>query len=186
MMTSKNNSDRAYPYVKKHGRLKSRPRIVSPRTIVIHHTGGGTITGAEDTLKRRGLGYHYMIDGDGTVVEYVPPSRRCAHAYRNNTGTIGIAYVGGGDFGACNEGQYISLIELCRDIKKEYPTVKNVTGHKHIDPRGWKIDPRWSGEPPNGVDWDIDMKWMLHIRDKTGLHVIWHPSRRNKDGTAKY
>jgi len=185
-MKTEVDNTKEYSFYKKHGYLKARWRAVDPHTIILHHTGGGTLVGAEETLKKRGLGYHYMIDGDGTVVEYGRPNQHMSHSYRNNSGTVGISYVGGGDFGACNEGQYISMIALIRDIAKEYPSIKNVTGHKHIDPRGWKIDPRWSGEPPNGVDWDVDMKWMLHIKEKTGLNIIWHKNRRNKDGSAKY
>jgi N-acetyl-anhydromuramyl-L-alanine amidase AmpD len=164
-------NEKRYTHVKKHGYLNSRRRIVSPHTIILHHTGGGTLTGAEVTLKKRGLAYHYMVDTDGSVIEYVPPSRRCAHAYRDNTGTVGISFVGGGRFGPCNEGQYISMIALIQDIAAEYPTIKYVTGHKHSDPRGWKIDPRWEGEPKDGVDWDIDRKWMQLIEKKTGLKL---------------
>ena len=179
-------TNKAYPFLKKHHFLRSSFTSIPPKTIVLHHTGGSSIVGAEETLKKRRLGYHYMIDGDGTVIEYASPSRRMSHAYRNNTGTIGVSFVGGGRFGACNKEQYTSIIELIKDIKREYPSVVAFTGHKHIDPRGWKIDPRWSGEPPDGIDWDIDKKWMLHIKEQTGLEVIWRKPRRNKDGTAKY
>jgi N-acetyl-anhydromuramyl-L-alanine amidase AmpD len=171
------DKDRAYTFVRKHGYLKSRTRRRGdshqlPTTIILHHTGGGTIAGAEITLKNKGLGYHYMIDGDGSVIEYAKPDRYMSHAYRNNHNTIGISFVGGGKYGACNQAQYVSIIELCRDIMKEYPSVKYLTGHKHVDPRGWKIDPRWSGEPENGVNWDIDYRWMDHLREKTKLELI--------------
>jgi N-acetyl-anhydromuramyl-L-alanine amidase AmpD len=122
-----------------------------------------------------------MVDDDGTVIEYVPPNRRCSHAYRNNTGTIGISFVGGGRYGPCNSGQYGAIIELCKDLAQKYPSIVDITGHKHVDPRGWKIDPRFAGEPPNGIDWKVDRKWMLHIAEETGLTPFFSKrSRKNK------
>jgi len=155
--------------IKKHNMFKSRIRLRRPTTVILHHTAGGSISGAESALKSRGLGYHYMIDKDGTVVEYVPTNRRCSHAYRNNTGTVGISYVGGGKFGPINDSQQKALKELLVHIRKLDPKIKNLTGHKHVDPRGWKIDPRWPGEPRDGVNWTIDKEFMEQLAMDTGM-----------------
>jgi N-acetyl-anhydromuramyl-L-alanine amidase AmpD len=154
--------------VQKYGILRSKRRFVRPHTVVLHHTAGGTVSGAVSALKNRGLAYHYIINKKGTVYEYAPPSRYTAHAYKANRGTIGVSLVGGGKYGPATDLQIDSIIQLCKIIKQDYPTVKSITGHKSIDPRGdrWrsaKIDPRFPGEPANGIDNKIDVKYMTRI-----------------------
>jgi N-acetyl-anhydromuramyl-L-alanine amidase AmpD len=154
---------------KRHGLLKSRPRLVRAHTVILHHTAGGTLGGAESTLEARGLAYHYMIDKAGGIYEYVPPNRRAAHAYKRNTGTIGIAYIGGGRYGPINPAQLSALEQLLTHLNDTIPTLEYLTGHKHADPRGWKIDPRFPGEPENGVDYKIDRKYMYALAKVSGL-----------------
>lgn len=169
--------------IKKHGMLNSYRRVVKPKTIVIHHTAGGNLSGAESALRSRGLGYHYMIDKDGTCYEYGPPSRKMYHAYKRNTGTIGISYVGGRTpDDAINPQQYQALIDLIKYIKGIVPTLTEVTGHKHIDPRTkssrWpaKPDPYWPGDTHKGYvdghNWDNDSYHMNRIADLTGLKFV--------------
>lgn len=156
------------------------PRLISPHTIIIHHTAGGNLSGAESALKSRGLAYHYMIDKDGTVYEYAKPSRRTYHAYKRATGTVGISYVGGrtaADF--INEAQMASLEELIVKLKREYPTIKKLSGHKHMDPRTkssrwpYKVDPYWPGDTPNGYvdghNWKNDRYHMDRLCKLSGL-----------------
>lgn len=154
--------------IKRHGELKSRPRIMSPHTAILHHTAGSSVGGAVAALKNRGLAYHYILDRKGKIYEFVPPMRRASHAYKRNTGTIGISFVGGGKFGYTTALQVKAAIKLLIHLKVQY-NIKYVTGHKHVDPRGWKIDPRFEGEPENGVDWNIDARHMSAIAEATGL-----------------
>jgi N-acetyl-anhydromuramyl-L-alanine amidase AmpD len=157
---------------KKHGILHYGSRFRDPKRIILHHTAGGSLSGAEVTLRSRKLGYHYMIDKDGHAYEYAHPDSHMSHAYRNNSATVGISIVGGGKFGPCNPLQFQAIIDVCNHVKAECPSVKEITGHKHVDPRGWKIDPRWPGEPELGIDWDIDAQYMEKIADATGLEFI--------------
>ena len=157
--------------VKRHGVFKNRPRLRGAYMLVLHHTAGGTLSGAVSTLKKRGLGYHYLVDKDGTIYEYVPPHRRCSHAYRANTGTVGASFVGGGRFGECNDKQLEAFIFLGRFLKQKHG-LTHVSGHKHVDSRGWKIDPRFAGEPANGVNWNADAAMMQHIASETGLKFL--------------
>jgi N-acetyl-anhydromuramyl-L-alanine amidase AmpD len=158
--------------IEKHGLLHYSSRFRNPKRIILHHTAGGSLSGAEVTLRGRKLAYHYMIDKDGVIYEYVTPNNHASHAYRNNSGTVGVAFVGGGKFGPCNPLQLQAIIDICNHIQAEYPSIKEITGHKHVDPRGWKIDPRWPGEPELGIDWDIDAQYMKQIADATGLKFI--------------
>ena len=43
----------------------------------------------------KNIGYHYLIDRDGTVAEGRPVDQIGAHVQGKNTGTIGIALFGG-------------------------------------------------------------------------------------------
>lgn len=157
--------------VRKHNLL---PRARSqPNTgidmIVLHHTAGSTLGGAESTLKQRGLGYHYMIDRAGVCYEYATPGVKMNHAVDFNTGTVSISYVGGGAAGAVNEAQVVASIELIKDrIVPLQPSIKVITGHKHCS-AGRKIDPQFPGEPSSGVNLAIDKKFMDRIANETGL-----------------
>lgn len=163
--------------VERLNKFKNRPRAIRPYRVVLHHTAGGTILGAESALKSRGLGYHYMISKKGIIYEYVKPHRLCYHAYKNNMGTVGVAFIGGGKYGPANQEQLRALGVLLEVMKDEYPSIREITGHKHIDPRGWKIDPHFAGEPVNGIDLDIDKKEMDRIARLSGLEFI---SKRGK------
>lgn len=181
--------------IDKTGYLKTLPRIVKPHTVVLHHTAGGNLGGAEVTLKKLGLGYHYMIDKDGQVYKYGDPSRRMSHSYKRNTGTVGVSYVGGRTHkDAATPRQITSIKKLLRMIKELHPTVTKVTGHKHIDPRTkhpadpYKIDPTWQGDSLGGYitgrNWDNDFMYMEEIARDTGLefYSALFPNRKNKKG----
>ena len=157
---------------KKHNLFKSRTRMADAHTVILHHTGGGTLRGAEDTLVKKGLGYHYMIDKDGTIIEYVPPDRYCSHSFRNNTGTVGVSFVGGGKYGPMSGIQLESIVYLMRLLKVN-SGITHFTGHKHVDPR-------WEGEPPNGIDWDVDRVKMEYLELRTGLKAKFKDSVKGK------
>lgn len=82
------------------------------------------------------IGYHFLIDCDGTVVEGRPLERVGAHVKNHNTGTIGISLFGGhggsaGDQFLDNftEDQERALMQLVRQLQDNYPTITNVSGH---------------------------------------------------------
>jgi N-acetyl-anhydromuramyl-L-alanine amidase AmpD len=163
--------------VKKHGILNNRVRAFKVRRVILHHTAGGTVQGAVSALRNRGLGYHYMIDKDGTVYEFAEAHRYMAHAYRANRGTLGIAFIGGGKYGAANACQLSAVVELLEQLKLNYPSITEVTGHKHVDRRGkhlrrGKIDPRFEGEPEQSIDWETDRTFMKIIAREAGLTFI--------------
>lgn len=149
--------------------IPQKRRLVKPHTIVLHHTGGGSASGAIATLKARGLGYHYIIDRKGVITKLVDPKYKTYHAYGANTGTVGVSYVGGGKFGPVTQEQITASTALLRRIVEAHPSIKYLTGHKHIDKRGWKIDPRFLGEPENGINLDIDSMYMTTMARETGL-----------------
>lgn len=130
------------------------------------------MSGAVSTLIKRRLGYHYIINKNGDIHEFVPANRWTPHAYKNNRGTVGISFVGGGKFGPISDVQISSLIVLLTVIKEDYPTIRELSGHEQVDPRGWKTDPQWPGEKPGKDDPEIDRYFMEKIAKATGLTYI--------------
>lgn len=82
------------------------------------------------------IGYHFLIDRDGTVARGRPLEQTGAHTKGHNTGTIGIALVGGHG-GAANddfhdnftEEQDKALREQIAKLKAAYPSIRKVSGH---------------------------------------------------------
>lgn len=82
------------------------------------------------------IGYHFLIDRDGTVVEGRPLETTGAHVKGHNTGTVGISLFGGhggsaGDQFQDNftEDQERALMQLIRQLQDNYPTITSISGH---------------------------------------------------------
>lgn len=82
------------------------------------------------------IGYHYLIDRDGTVVTGRPLDRTGAHVKGHNTGTVGISLFGGfggsaGDSFADNftEDQERALLDLIAKLKADHPSITKISGH---------------------------------------------------------
>ena len=81
------------------------------------------------------IGYHYLIDRDGTIANGRPIEKIGAHVAGHNTGTIGISLFGG--HGSAETDQFAdhftqaqekSLRKLIADLRKRFGVVK-ITGH---------------------------------------------------------
>ena len=82
------------------------------------------------------IGYHYLIDRDGTVVSGRPLERTGAHVKGHNAGTIGIALFGGHGGSASDmfednftEEQDAALRKLIADLQKDHPSIFKISGH---------------------------------------------------------
>jgi len=82
------------------------------------------------------IGYHFVIDLDGTVEVGRPVSKQGAHCTNHNKTTIGICYVGG-----CaadgktpkdtrTDAQKRSLRSLVAVLRSCFPTITKVSGHR--------------------------------------------------------
>jgi N-acetylmuramoyl-L-alanine amidase len=83
------------------------------------------------------IGYHYVILLDGTVQAGRPVSRIGAHVKGQNTGSIGIAYVGGIDrSGAAkdtlNPAQETAMVNLINDLRERFGHL-TLHGHNEFD-----------------------------------------------------
>lgn len=82
------------------------------------------------------IGYHYLIDRDGTVAMGRPLDQIGAHVSGHNTGTIGISLFGG--HGSNEKDQFsdhftkaqdVALRGLIAKLRAEYPAIKKISGH---------------------------------------------------------
>ncbi len=82
------------------------------------------------------IGYHYVIELDGTVKAGRPLEKVGAHARGHNESSIGICYIGGlsaaGDKVAEDtrtDEQRASLRELIDELFRRFPSINQVSGH---------------------------------------------------------
>lgn len=86
--------------------------------------------------KWRCIGYHYVIDLDGTIEGGRPETEQGAHCKGHNSHSLGICYIGGR--AADNKSpkdtrtpaQKKALLQLLKHLLKKYP---NATIHSHHD-----------------------------------------------------
>ena len=100
------------------------------------------------------IGYHFLIDRDGTVVAGRPLQTVGAHTQGHNTGTIGISLFGGHGSSATDEffehytpQQDKALRDLIAYLKAGHPTITKVSGHNEYAAKacpGFSV-PKWYG-----------------------------------------
>lgn len=82
------------------------------------------------------IGYHFLIDRDGTVSKGRPIEKTGAHVKGHNTGSIGVSLFGG--FGGVKDGKFsdsytpaqeIALRELLTMLQTAHPTINKISGH---------------------------------------------------------
>lgn len=88
-----------------------------------------------DIAKFGQVSYHWVIELDGSMHRTLKDTEKGAHVGRNNTGNIGICYVGGVDSknqhpkDTRTEAQIKSLTTLIRTYKDRYPDII-IRGHR--------------------------------------------------------
>jgi len=82
------------------------------------------------------IGYHFLIDRDGTVAKGRAVERVGSHVKGHNTGTIGVCLVGGFGSAATDKfeehyswQQHKALGVLLVDLRKQFPAIVKVAGH---------------------------------------------------------
>ena len=102
------------------------------------------------------IGYHYLIDRDGTVAEGRPLQKTGAHVQGHNTGTIGVSLFGGHGSAATDKfsdhftpEQDAALRKLLGGLMARF-RVSKVTGHNEYAAKacpGFSVA-RWMGKSP--------------------------------------
>lgn len=139
---------------------KPRPKGTRVNTIVLHATAGSTLAGAISTLRKKGFGYHYILDQDGTVWKCAPIASSVAHAGESvgpqgsscNRYSIGVCFVNLNDgVHPITSKQHAALMELLPLLKPGMDEFKWLTTHYAITvkPNGTyrKSDPRMVNVP---------------------------------------
>lgn len=98
------------------------------------------------------IGYHYLIDRDGTEATGRPETQQGAHALGHNKDTIAISLFGGhgsSENDAFSDNftpeQDANLRRLIDALKKRYPSIKHVRGHNEVAAKacpGFRVS-RW-------------------------------------------
>ncbi|WP_298667999.1 N-acetylmuramoyl-L-alanine amidase [uncultured Haemophilus sp.] len=95
------------------------------------------------------IGYHFVIDTDGTVETGRAVGEIGAHVKGHNTGSVGICLVGGITAQGKNHGEYTEkqwqvLHKLLRELEAIYPSAR-ICGHRDLSPdtnKNGKVD-KW-------------------------------------------
>ena len=138
--TESKSNKQMYGYAKTYD--KFNPEEVS--NLVIHHTGGDTSEGALDWWKNpksKGVGAHYIINKDGSVIETAPITDSTGHIMPdlatkkiNNRTSLGIEIVGKSDKDV-TQAQKEAVKRLYEEqILPTYPNIKleNIRGHGEL------------------------------------------------------
>ncbi len=77
------------------GKSRVVPRTVAPHLVVLHATDGeGSAKSVHRVLTSRGYSVHFVVEADGTIVQFVDASTRaCAHTGGLNAQSVGIEVV---------------------------------------------------------------------------------------------
>lgn len=104
------------------------------------------------------IGYHYIIDRDGTVAEGRSMERDGAHVRGHNKGTVGICLLGG--FGSSENdsphdhytpSQLAALRMLIADLEANHRTITKVSGHNEYAAKacpGFRVQTWLKDTPP--------------------------------------
>lgn len=117
------------------------------KLIVIHctatangkHVSVETVRGWHLARGFRDIGYHYLIDVDGSVSVGRPEEQVGAHAEGQNAHSIGVCLVGGvggpskTDPGRYTPAQWDCLRIAVQDLQSRYPGAR-VIGHRELSP----------------------------------------------------
>lgn len=107
--------------------------------IVIHHTAGdGGLLDVHALHLRRGwagIGYHKLIQADGTVLAGRPEGMVGAHAAKQNDTSLGVALVGNFEQRPPTEAQLTALVQLVAAWQRQYgiPAAR-VVPHRAVTP----------------------------------------------------
>lgn len=141
------------------------------KTMVLHHTAGSKVytkkAAAEemrfiqhlhmDVNGWSDIGYNFVIDGMGRVWEGRGYYRVGAHTLGENTGTIGVSFMGNYEHDKLNALQRRALRNLNRRLVEKSIKIKRVKGHREMPNQATAC-------PGKNI-----MIWMKRIRKMLGL-----------------
>ncbi|MEZ4381506.1 MAG: peptidoglycan recognition family protein [Nannocystaceae bacterium] len=130
-------------YRKLHEGGDPQDAVITPRMVVLHHTGGPsadaawryfnrpTIESGRATLAKAGrvnVGAQFLVDRDGTILRLIPEDRHARHCVGLNHLAIGVENVGDGKAHPLTEAQIDADARLIRYLAATFP-ITHVIGH---------------------------------------------------------
>ena len=119
----------------------------APHTIVVHSSATQPIAGIDRVdirawhLKQgwRDIGYHFVIPIDGVVQPGRPITETGSHVRGHNANTIGVCLVGGVGKDSKPADNYLpvqkdALFSLIESLRKQFPSIKRIVGHRDLSP----------------------------------------------------
>lgn len=142
-----------------------QPELKEVKAVVIHYTANALSTAKQniDYLRKKGLGYHYIIDLDGTIYQLQTLKKRCRHCgsrkytatasrffgeyhapkfYHTaekqhssspNNVTIGVCFCHADETGKPSDAQYEALTDLLATLCMKYHLPYNGGIWRHYD-----------------------------------------------------
>ena len=169
-------------YIKQHYGLDVNNITITPKIIVVHHTG---INSFEESYNRffkstlpndrpdiisagkLNVSSHFMIDKDGTIYQLMSETYMARHVIGLNFNSIGIENVGGENFvDNLTPAQLTSNIELIKYLQNKYPTITHMIGHYEY--QNYENDVLWLEKDKNyrTIKHDPNPRFMESIRQK--------------------
>lgn len=132
-----------------------------PTKIIVHHTGGtqsdskastqhhtAQVIDAQHAINWPGftskvfkndkgklyhVGYHFVIEATGKVVQTRALGEEGAHTIGMNNSSVGVCFTGNFDVERPNKSQLNAFIKLFKKIQSQYPnlTAKDIVPHRH-------------------------------------------------------
>ena len=131
--------------------FSARPAVTGINAIVIHDTGAHSLASTVNWLARpeSKVSYHYVVDLDGSVAQFVDDEKKAWHAGKSilhgranvNDFSIGVALVDENDRIPYPEPQLQAAATLTRALVNKYQIPLNrVVAHADVSPLR-KVDP---------------------------------------------
>lgn len=113
-------------------------RSGAPAFLVVHHAAGDMTAEAIHRAHRAqgwsGIGYHYVVQLDGSVHRGRPEGRVGAHVAGHNSGTLGVCFSGNYETRKAMPAKQLAAgRELLADLRRRYPKAK-VRRHGDFNP----------------------------------------------------
>lgn len=121
--------------------------VFSKTHIIIHHsltTSGSAEAYANyhvGSLGWCGIGYHFVIEKDGTVKFCNDVGLKTYHVGNHNSYAVGICLTGDFRTQKPTKEQEESLRNLVRALQSDYPRLKTIKGHNELSGYEWKACP---------------------------------------------
>lgn len=133
--------DRVLRYADESYELQPAPKCDRHVNSIVIHTAAHPSWSAEQIREYhmvernyRDIGYHWIVEKDGSVVAGRPESQVGAHVTGWNTESIGVCFAGHGDVQPWTDAQRVAGVALVAELTLRHSVlVENVYGHRELN-----------------------------------------------------